>query len=206
MQDHIFATPADAEPKRIGGRRAKVLGNIYVSSTQKISLTPFTTAHIEGVWRGVDIVARERKYLDKLEAASLEESREYLLKQIAKGDPFFVAIASKEVVGWCDIRRRTGIASHVGLLNIAIVPGFRSQGIGRKLLLAVLDEAKRTGFVRIELWAHRDNARAIALYEKVGFVREGLLRATGVIDGEFIDSVVMAIIDADNAARACATN
>jgi hypothetical protein len=58
-----------------------------VSSTQKISLTRFTTAHIEGVWRGVDIVARERKYLDKLEAASLEESREYLLKQIAKGDP-----------------------------------------------------------------------------------------------------------------------
>lgn len=183
LQDHIFATPADAEPKRIGGRRAKVLGNIYVSSTQKISLTRFTTAHIEGVWRGVDIVARERKYLDKLEAASLEESREYLLKQIAKGDPF-VAIASKEVVGWCDIRRRTGIASHVGLLNIAIVPGFRSQGIGRKLLLAVLDEAKRSGFVRIELWAHSDNARAIALYEKVGFVREGLLRATGVIDGE----------------------
>ena len=38
--------------------------------------------------------------------------------------------------------------------------------------------------VRIELWAHSDNARAIALYEKVGFVREGLLRATGVIDGE----------------------
>ena len=127
-------------------------------------------------------------------------------KQIAKGDPFFVAIGSKEVVGWCDIQRRTGIASHVGLLNIAIVPGFRSQGIGRKLLLAVLDEAKRSGFVRIELWAHSDNARAIALYEKVGFVREGLLRATGVIDGEFMNSVVMAIIDADNAARACATN
>jgi RimJ/RimL family protein N-acetyltransferase len=72
--------------------------------------------------------------------------------------------------------------------------------------LAVLDEAKRSGFVRIELWAHSDNARAIALYEKVGFVREGLLRATGVIDGEFMNSVVMAIIDADNAARACATN
>ena len=68
--------------------------------------------------------------------------------------------------------------------------------------MAVLDEAKRTGFVRIELWAHSDNARAIALYEKAGFVRESLLRATGVIDGEFIDSVVMAIIDADNAARA----
>jgi RimJ/RimL family protein N-acetyltransferase len=177
-----------------------------VSSFQKISLTPFIAAHIEGVWRGVDIVAREKKYLDKLQAAPLEESRDYLLTQIAKGEPFFVAIASEEVVGWCDIRRRTGIASHVGLLNIAIVPGFRGQGIGRKLLLAVLDEAKRTGFVRIELWAHSDNARAIALYEKVGFVREGLLRATGVIDGEFIDSVVMAIINADNAARACATN
>lgn len=72
--------------------------------------------------------------------------------------------------------------------------------------MAVLNEAKKTGFARIELWAHSDNARAIALYEKVGFVREGLLRAAGVIDGKFVDSVVMAIIDADNAARACATN
>lgn len=46
----------------------------------------------------------------------------------------------------------------------------------------------------VELHVHADNLRAIALYEKVGFVREGMARGAIRIDGRYIDSVLMALI------------
>ena len=58
--------------------------------------------------------------------------------------------------------------------------------------------ARRQGFVRVELSAHADNARAIALYRKVGFVQEGVERDAICIDGRYCDTITMAIIDKAN--------
>ena len=159
-----------------------------------IAIAPLAAEWIESLRRGVDLVARERKYFDIVEAAPAEHFREYLLNQIANHDPFFVAIAQEEVIGWCEVERRKGVEAHSGLLNVAIVPGFRGRGLGRKLVTFALEEARQTGFVRIDLWVHADNARAIALYEKLGFAKEGLLRSTGAIDGKFYDSAIMALL------------
>jgi RimJ/RimL family protein N-acetyltransferase len=48
--------------------------------------------------------------------------------------------------------------------------------------------------VCLELEVRTDNARAIALYDKIGFVREGILRDSFFIDGEYFDAIAMAII------------
>jgi RimJ/RimL family protein N-acetyltransferase len=41
---------------------------------------------------------------------------------------------------------------------------------------------------------HADNARAISLYERVGFVREGIVRDAVCVDGEYRDAITMALI------------
>lgn len=51
------------------------------------------------------------------------------------------------------------------------------------------------GMHRIELGAWSENARALALYEKVGFVREGLRRKCAWRDGEWRDAVDLAILE-----------
>jgi RimJ/RimL family protein N-acetyltransferase len=171
-----------------------------------IAITPIAPEHIEGLRHSIDVVARERRYLDIFEAAPLDKFREYTQKQISNGDPFFVAMALGEVVGWCEVERDKGPANaHCGTLNIAILPAFRGRGLGFKLISTVLQQARRAGFVRIALWVHADNARAIALYEKVGFVREGLFRAAVLIDGKLCDTLVMAIVDDANIAKAVET-
>ena len=58
-----------------------------------------------------------------------------------------------------------------------------------------LSQAFATGFVRVELSVRADNMRAVRLYEKVGFIREGVLRDTVFVDGEFHDTIAMALID-----------
>jgi ribosomal-protein-alanine acetyltransferase len=55
------------------------------------------------------------------------------------------------------------------LENIAVLPGFRRQGIGRALLSALLDEARALQAERILLEVRASNRPAIRLYNSKGF-------------------------------------
>jgi RimJ/RimL family protein N-acetyltransferase len=166
-----------------------------------VVIVPIAPRHIEGFHRALDLVARERIYLTLLEAPPLPQTREFVLDLIKNGDLQFVALADGEVVGWCDIRRHFFPAhAHRGTLGMGIVPAYRGRGLGLRLVQAVLDEARSAGFVRIELDVHADNARAIALYERIGFVREGVARDAVFVDGEYRDAIAMAMVDRGNAA------
>jgi len=159
------------------------------------SVAPIAPEHIESFHRAVDTVARERKFLTLLEALPLSQTREFVLNNITSGNPQFVALAAGEVVGWCDIRRHFFPAhAHRGTLGVGIIPAYRSRGLGVRLLNATLEAAFGAGFVRVELDVHADNARAIALYDKVGFVREGTVRDAVFVDGEYRDAITMALI------------
>lgn len=53
--------------------------------------------------------------------------------------------------------------------NVAVYPEFRSCGIGKKLLAAIEEEVKSIGKKRVILHAETYNARAISLYERLGY-------------------------------------
>ncbi len=58
------------------------------------------------------------------------------------------------------------------LLNIhdlAVLPAYRHQGVGRQLLEQVEREARALGCCKLTLEVKEDNARAQHLYQKVGF-------------------------------------
>lgn len=82
---------------------------------------------------------------------------------------------------------------HVGSIGMAVHDDFVGRGVGATLLTAIIDLADRwLGLRRIELEVYTDNAPAIHLYEKFGFVREGTLRDFAFRDGAYIDAHVMA--------------
>ena len=86
------------------------------------------------------------------------------------------------------LRRR-----HVMVLGISVLPEAQGQGVGTALMQALCDWADRWGQVlRLELSVYADNVRAIALYQRCGFVREGLHIGFALRDGQYVDSVSMA--------------
>ncbi|MES2149682.1 MAG: GNAT family N-acetyltransferase [Pseudomonadota bacterium] len=77
---------------------------------------------------------------------------------------------------------RTGLACFAHLLTdltIAVAPQCQGRGVGRRLFQALLDEVLENmpHIQRIELFARDSNVRARALYESLGFIEEGRLRA-----------------------------
>jgi RimJ/RimL family protein N-acetyltransferase len=69
------------------------------------------------------------------------------------------------------------------------------EGYGTEAVRLLLDFAfKDLNLKRVHLHVFGTNTRAIRVYEKVGFVREGLLRKAVHIDGSHVDVVVMGIL------------
>lgn len=160
-----------------------------------IGIEPIAAAHIDSFHHALDVVAREKKYLSMLEATPLPQTRDFVMGMIEKGNPQFVALIGDEVIGWCDISRHFFPShAHRGNLGMGILPAYRGKGLGRRLIEATLKAAREAGFARVELNVYEDNSRAITLYEKVGFEREGIVRRAARIDGRFIDAIGMALL------------
>jgi RimJ/RimL family protein N-acetyltransferase len=140
----------------------------------------------------LDIVARERIYIEMIEAPPLEKVAEFHRKLIAQGGPAYFAVAGDRVVGWCDaFPERDFKHKHRSCLGMGIVPEFRGKGLGAKLMTAVLDHATRTGVEKMELKVNTANTRAIALYKKFGFEQEGLIKKYRKVDGRYFDCMLM---------------
>ncbi|MFC3576464.1 GNAT family N-acetyltransferase [Streptomyces yaanensis] len=105
-----------------------------------------------------------------------------------------VAELDGAVVGYIKLAFPTPLAcnSHVRQIQgLAVADEARGAGIGRALLRAAQDEARRRGARRITLRVLGHNAPARGLYESEGFVVEGILPEEFLIEGEYVDDVLM---------------
>jgi RimJ/RimL family protein N-acetyltransferase len=72
----------------------------------------------------------------------------------------------------------------------------RSKGYGTEAVRLLLEFAfKDLRLRRVYLHVLKTNLAAIRVYEKVGFVTEGVLRKAAYIDGEAKDLLVMAVLE-----------
>jgi ribosomal protein S18 acetylase RimI-like enzyme len=163
--------------------------------TMPVDIVPIEESHVDGFHRALDFVARERRYLAFLEAPPLESMRAFVLDNIKRGHPQFVALSAGELVGWCDVLPKgRPIHAHTGVLGVALLPPFRGQGIGDDLIRRTLAAARTFGFHRVELTVRQDNVNAIALYKKFGFATEGLQRDAVRVDGVYGNVMMMAVL------------
>lgn len=117
-----------------------------------------------------------------------------------KTDLLLCAELEGEVVGSCGLhpahpalRRR-----HALMLGISVLPQAQGRGVGSALMQAMCDYADQwAGALRLELTVYVDNARAIALYRKFGFVVEGTHRAYALRQGRYADVHAMARLHPD---------
>jgi putative acetyltransferase len=123
--------------------------------------------------------------------ARLAQPEEGVHRLVAEGDGRVVGTLGLHVEP--NPRRR-----HAGSLGMAVHDAFQGQGVGSALLAAAINLADNwLGLRRLELHVYPDNAVAIHLYEKFGFVVEGTARDFALRNGVFVDALMMARLRTD---------
>jgi putative acetyltransferase len=125
------------------------------------------------------------------------QSRELARERWGKLDPDvhrLVALLDGRVVGNSGLHLITrGRRRDVASMGMSVHDDFQNRGIGSALMAAMVDLADNwLGLRRIELEVWTDNAPAVHLYEKFGFVIEGTARQYARRAGAFVDAYYMA--------------
>ena len=84
---------------------------------------------------------------------------------------WLVAMDGDTVAGYVGSQ---SVLDEADMMNVAVHPDYRRQGIGEKLVLALCDALREKGIRGVMLEVRQSNAPAITLYEKLGFVHVGM--------------------------------
>lgn len=92
----------------------------------------------------------------------------FLLREDAR---FLVAEEADKIVGYCGVILTPPESD---ITNVCVSEEYRRKGIARMLLGQLQKDLSKSGITTLHLEVRESNLPAIALYEKLGFVRDGL--------------------------------
>lgn len=126
-----------------------------------------------------------------------DDPRDYVFfNERTRPEEVLVAEVDGAVAGFVKIRPVTPLPSHAHVLQIqglGVDPAYQGRGVGQALLHAAADEARSRGARKLSLRVLGGNSTARRLYERCGFVVEGVLVGEFLLDGEYVDDVLMAL-------------
>jgi RimJ/RimL family protein N-acetyltransferase len=179
----VTTTDTASEPRTAGDGR-------------RWTLRPARPTDARGLSRLFAAVRAEGRWLVTPPSAVSSPSEAFFIgEMIRSGDGLaLVAEADGEVVGNVLVSlERNAVSDHIGTLSICVADAWRDVGIGSALVGAAVDWARARGLGKLSLGVFPDNERAIAVYERAGFVREGLRRRQFRVQGNvFRDELLMA--------------
>jgi RimJ/RimL family protein N-acetyltransferase len=128
---------------------------------------------------------------------TLAEERAWLrnqMKAIRDGEVIMlIAEKNGEVIATCEVKKRRYKMAHIANFGIAIRRKYRRMGIGEAISREVLRRAKRSKIEIIKLSVFKDNEPAKALYRKLGFAGEAVLRNEIKVGKNYKDLIRMSL-------------
>ena len=83
---------------------------------------------------------------------------------------WLVAVDGETVAGYVGSQT---VCEETDMMNVAVHPDYRRQGIAETLIVSLLDNLKEQGSHSLTLEVRASNVPAISLYEKLGFSEVG---------------------------------
>jgi phosphinothricin acetyltransferase len=127
------------------------------------------------------------------ELRSPEERRQWLAARGPRHPVLVAEDGTGAVVGWgsLNVYNPREAYRHVADFSVYVERAWRGRGVGRRLLAELIERARTIGYHKMMLSAFPTNASGVALYERMGFVKVGVLHEMGQLDGRWVDTLIM---------------
>lgn len=125
------------------------------------------------------------------------QSFEPIFNDLLEKNIIYIFEADGVAVGMFKFIPQSYRTAHIAYLGgLAIDPSYAGKGYGLQMMNKIIGLGKQMSILRIELGVDVINAKAIHLYEKAGFVKEGILRKYTWLKTEnrFLDEYMMSYL------------
>ena len=121
-----------------------------------------------------------------------EDRRQWLVERGPR-HPVLVAVDGDQVVGWASLNvfNPRPAYDHVADFSVYVARERRGTGIGTRLLEALEERARAIGYHKLVLAALHHNVAGVRLYTKRGFRTVGVYYEQGLLDGRWVDVIIM---------------
>ncbi len=166
--------------------------------TAAVTLRPARAGDAEAVCLIYNHGLEDRVATLETELRSPEERREWMA---ARGPrhPVIVAesggapSAAGTVVGWGSLNLFNARPAYrqVADFSVYVERALRGKGVGHRLLERLIEIAREIGDHKMALSTFPTNADGVRLYERLGFSRFGVYHEQGMLDGQWVDTLIM---------------
>ncbi len=113
------------------------------------------------------------------QAPDIQLAKNYIAERLNNNESVILVAenSDKNLIGFCQIYPSfcSVAAAKIGVLyDLFVKPNSRKTGAGRTLMLAAHDYAANNGMARLDLTTAKDNLKAQALYESLGWARDDI--------------------------------
>lgn len=160
--------------------------------TAAVTLRPARAGDAESVCLIYNQGIEDRVATLETELRTPEERREWMA---ARGPrhPVIVAESGGTVVGWGSLNVFNARPSyrHVADFSVYVERAWRGKGVGHRLLERLIEIAREIGYHKMVLSTFPTNTGGVKLYARLGFSRVGVYREQGMLDGQWVDTLIM---------------
>jgi RimJ/RimL family protein N-acetyltransferase len=177
-------------------KSGRVIRSFDAKDGRRVVLRTLKWDDLEDCLEFINSLVDEKANILRDQKVTREAEIEWLAKALSRMEleevVYLVAEVDGKVVASSELSRRlSGYDKHLGSIGIAIKNGFRDLGIGTEMMKTLIEQGKSWGLKVLTLTAFANNARALHVYRKIGFVETGRIPNKFLKEGQYIDEVVM---------------
>ena len=107
--------------------------------------------------------------------------------------PTITAPPAPTITGWgsLNVFNARPAYRHVADFSVYVERAWRGKGVGRVLLERLVALGRELGYHKLVLSAFPFNTAGVALYERLGFRTVGIYKEQGLLDGKWVDTIIM---------------
>jgi L-amino acid N-acyltransferase YncA len=156
--------------------------------TTALALRPARAGDAEAVCRIYNQGIEDRVATLETELRTPEERREWLAARDPR-HPVIVAESEDAIAGWgsLNVFNARPAYRHVADFSVYVERAWRGKGVGHR----ILELAREIGYRKMVLATFPTNEGGVKLYERLGFSRVGVYHEQGMLDGHWVDTLIM---------------